>query len=40
MYENFKKVYYIIKIYDIINASHLPVGVQLRNGIADRRDLH
>ena len=28
------------KIYDVINPLHLPVGVQMRNGTADRRDLH
>lgn len=31
---------YFIKIYDVINPIHLPEGVQLRNGIVDRRDLH
>ena len=28
------------KIYDVINQSHLPVGVPIINGIADRRELH
>lgn len=28
------------KIYDVINVSHLPVGVPVINGIADRRELH
>lgn len=28
------------KIYDVINQSHLPVGVPTINGIADRRELH
>ena len=28
------------KIYDVINTSHLPVGVPIVNGIADRRELH
>lgn len=28
------------KIYDVINPSHLPVGIPTVNGIADRRELH
>lgn len=28
------------KIYDVINPSHLPVGVTAINGAADRRELH
>ena len=28
------------KIYDVINVSHLPVGVPVINSIADRRELH
>lgn len=28
------------KIYEVINKAHLPVGVSLTNGIADRRELH
>ena len=31
---------YFIEIYDVVNPLHLPEGVQLRNGIVDRRDLH
>lgn len=28
------------KIYEVINSAHLPVGVPVVNGIADRRELH
>ena len=28
------------KIYDVINPEHLPVGVSIMDGVADRRDLH
>lgn len=28
------------KIYEVINSAHLPVGVSVVNGIADRRELH
>ena len=31
---------YFTKIYDVINPLHLPEGVQFKNGIVDRRDLH
>lgn len=29
-----------IKVYDVINQAHLPVGVPMINGLADRRELH